>query len=173
MRLASTSVLSALLALAVAAPAAARADDPTPSTGATATTTAPPAAPREPLRGVLPEGGNQVTVEGKTSAASPASVLWAAPTGRMLNVRLSSPGGQAWMVVFRPGSDRAENGAGETDGAIAWISQIDSAGDLRFEVRTRSTEEIPFRVLLEVAPPEEPEAPARPAASQPAPPVSE
>lgn len=173
MRLSSTFALSALLALTAVAAAAARADDPTPSTGATTTTTTPPAAPREPLRGVLPEGGNRVTVEGKTSAASPAAVLWAAPTGRMLNVRLSSPGSQAWMVIYRLGSDKAENGAGETDEAIGWISQIDSAGDLRFEVRTRSAEEIPFRVLLEVSPPEAPEPPARPAANEPAPPVSE
>ncbi len=134
------------------------ADDPpaapsTLSTGATETQLAPPAPPQVPMRVELPGAETQKTVEGKVRAGWPATVLFAAPVDRMLDVRLSVPPGlQAQLLVYQAGADEADPGTKAEDGAIGWIGASQRAGDLRFEVRTRSEKEIPFRVMVKIAP---------------------
>ncbi len=181
--------LLALALLATGAVAAAASGE-TRSTGNTTThvvpgdkapadhgATAPAAAPAE----VKPQAAVRIelaatekakTIEGKTSQAGPAEVLWSAPTeGEMLNARVSSPGNGARLSVFQPGSDKPEAGTAAEDGAIAWTGEIAKAGDLRFEVATKSATEIPFRITVTVTPHEQtqPKKPAQPAA--PAPPA--
>jgi hypothetical protein len=110
-----------------------------------------PPVPREPIRVALAGAETRKLVEGKTSAASPAVVLWAAPTDRMLNVQLMTEGNAAAMVVFQPGEDEPMPGAGPKDGAIRWIGSAGRAGELRFEVHTKASGEIPFKLGVELA----------------------
>lgn len=140
--------------------AAARAGDP-PAAGRSTgnvesrvTETAPapaPAAPREPIPVALAGTETRKLVEGRTSADRPAAVLWSAPTERMLNIQLMTEGNVASLVVFQPGSDEPTPGAGPKDGAIRWIGAAARAGELRLEVHTKSKEEIPFKLGVELS----------------------
>ncbi|HSM14728.1 MAG TPA: hypothetical protein VLA66_11745 [Thermoanaerobaculia bacterium] len=124
----------------------------TASTGAVETAVVP-VAPREPIRFELGTESRRL-IEGRTSAASSATVTGATPVGSMVNARLSSPENQARIAVFQPGSETAEPGTLPEDGAIAWIGTQAREGELRFVVHTASEIEIPFRIQLEVTAPE-------------------
>ena len=111
----------------------------------------PPAAPRDPIPVALAGSETRKLVEGKTSAARPAVVLWAAPADRMLNIQLMTEGNSASLVVFQPGEDEPMPGAGPKDGAIRWIGAVGRAGELRLEVHTEAEAETPFKLGVELA----------------------
>lgn len=113
-----------------------------------------PAAPREPIKVLLAGAETRKLVEGKTSAASPAVVLWTAPADRMLNIQLMTEGNTASLVVFQPGEDEPTPGAGPKDGVIRWIGAANRAGEMRLEVHTKAAAETAFKLGVEIAEPD-------------------
>jgi hypothetical protein len=153
MKLPSCPSRLALLAALLAVPVLAQTPADPRSAGATETTVKPaglPPGPQAPVRAVFAEGRNRHLIEGVVREGSPAVVLWQAPVGRMLNAQAMSDGNHARVAVYQPGSDRADGGAGPTDGAIRWIGECTRAGEMRFEIYTASKTDAPFKLGLEI-----------------------
>jgi hypothetical protein len=156
--LAATTLLVAGASVAAGEPAGSQRSTGNTETRVAAPTPAPapaatpaPVQPQEPVRVALAGSETRKLVEGKASAASPAVVLWAAPTGRMLNVQLMTQGNKAALVVYQPGDEQPSPGTSPQDGAIRWIGENSKSGELRFEVHTKATAEIAFKLGLEIA----------------------
>lgn len=143
----------ALLAALAASPLFAQAPADPRSTGSTETELKPaalPPKPQAPVKVVLAEGKTRHLVEGTARAGSPAVVLWEAPVGRMLNAQAMSDGYHAHIAVYQPGAERPDGGAAPEDGAIRWIGECTRAGEMRFEVHSKSTTDAPFKLGLEI-----------------------
>lgn len=154
----------ALLAAFAALPLLAQAPVDPRSTGATEAGLKPPGlppGPQKPVKVVFAAGRNRHLVEGTVREGSPAVVLWEAPVGRMLNAQAMSDGNHARVSVYQPGAEKADGGTAPEDGAIRWIGECTTPGEMRFEVHTRSSSDAPFKLGLEIV---EATAPASPAA---------
>ena len=79
-------------------------------------------------------------------------MLWAAPTGAMLNVQLMIQGNAGAVVIYQPGAKEPDSGTARADGATRWIGECSKGGDLRLEVYPKGTAEVAFKLGLEVVP---------------------